>query len=255
MKLQQLIFSPTGGTRSVSDSLASSLSGISTIHEITDLCVKADELQSPQVCETDLVLNAMPVYAGRIPPYAIRRLSQIASNHARAVVIAVYGNRHYDDALLELQRTATDLGYRVIAALAAIAEHSIVRAYGHGRPDDQDTEQLQAFGRQIVEKLMSGDDSLPTVPGNDPYKPLVECSHPMASQSCDRCGRCAKSCPAGAIPQDDPTQTNEAKCISCMRCVSVCPRQARSIGDAKLAMLADRLKAPCAIRKPNELFL
>lgn len=40
-----------------------------------------------------------------------------------------------------------------------------------------------------------------------------------------------------------------------MRCVSVCPRQARKANGLMLALVGAALKKPCAGRKENELFL
>ncbi len=41
-------------------------------------------------------------------------------------------------------------------------------------------------------------------------------------EACVDCGLCAKSCPM-AIPVDKVEQVTEARCISCMNCVQVCP--------------------------------
>ena len=48
-------------------------------------------------------------------------------------------------------------GFRIIAAVAAIAEHSIARRYASGRPDEKDCEELEKFAERISEKLVSGE--------------------------------------------------------------------------------------------------
>ena len=61
---------------------------------------------------------------------------------ARAVLMCVYRNRAYEDTLLELADTAEKAGFHVIAAVAAIAEHSVIREIAAGRPDAADRARL-----------------------------------------------------------------------------------------------------------------
>ena len=94
------------------------------------------------------------------------------------------------------------------------------------------------------------------VPGDRPYReygtiPLI----PGASHTCGSCGLCAAKCPSGAIPSDNPTQTDKDKCISCMRCISVCPTHSRKLNPLMLAAASQKLKKACSGRKENELFL
>lgn len=45
------------------------------------------------------------------------------------------------------------------------------------------------------------------------------------------------------------------KCISCMRCVAVCPHKGRKVSPVMLFAANLMLKKACSIRKENELFL
>ena len=204
--------------------------GIGKESIVTDLCVKAADIQLPDIQEDDLAVIAMPVFAGRVPALAVERLRMVKPNSVKCVVVAVFGNRAYDDALLEMQDVASEIGFRVIAAVAAVAEHSIIRKYGKGRPDADDEQMLRRFGADIMRKAERDDCTLPQVPGNRPYKKGGKVPQPKGRRGCNRCGVCAKNCPTDAIPLSDPKTVDTAKCISCMKCVSVCPTGARSIG-------------------------
>ena len=252
MKIHQVVFSPTGGTRFVSDCVCKGF-GHDTV--LTDLCVPEDSVQLPEILEDDIAVIAMPVFVGRVPSLAVNRLGHIVGNNARCVIVAVYGNRAYDDALLEMYDVATCNGFRVIAAISAVAEHSIVRAYGVGRPDSKDRDELFGFGRRILLGMDSSDVlGSHRVPGNRPYRNLNAGPFPTADESCIACGKCAHNCPAGAISEDALRDVNKDLCISCMRCVAICPEHSRGIG-AVLPALAERLRPLCSARKGNELIM
>ena len=252
MKIHQIMFSPTGGTRRVCEYICE---GISANPFVTDLCVKDGQIRLPEIHEEDLVIIAMPVFAGRVPALAVDRLKRIQSNHAKCVIVAVYGNRAYDDALLEMQDVATEMGFRVVAAVSAVAEHSIARVYAAGRPDAEDRKELAAFGVTIINKVESMDTYNPlSLPGNRPYRAGNTGPFPTADERCTGCGTCQELCPADAIPADNLRSVNKEACISCMRCLSVCPTKVRNIGQVEV-MVTEKLKTLCATRKSNELFV
>lgn len=59
----------------------------------------------------------------------------------------------------------------------------------------------------------------------------------------------------GAIDLHDPKKVDKTACISCMRCVAVCPQKARKINPIMRGLAGLMLKNACAGRKECELFL
>lgn len=253
MNVYELYFSPTGGTKKAADLLTDALAPKAAQVNLTDSKTAFSDLA---LTAEDLAVIAVPSYAGRVPAVAVQRLAAVKGNGARAVLVCVYGNRAYEDTLVELEDLAKAAGFRVAAAVAAVAEHSIARRYAAGRSDAKDAETLRGFARQIQVKLDAGGDALPPLPGRRPYKPLgVRRMIPQAGSRCTACGLCAARCPVQAIDPDAPARTDADRCISCMRCVAVCPQQARAVDPEALAGLEAFLQAPCAVRKDCELYL
>lgn len=250
MKYTQIIFSPTGGTARVARILADSMT---TECSTIDLMKagNAETLGAEDVC-----IIAMPVFSGRVPAVAVERLKALTVKGARAIIVAVYGNRAIDDALVEMLDEAKACGFKVIAALEAVAEHSIMRQYGVGRPDGGDKADLQRFAKSVLEKLASGDDAEPAVPGNRPYKvPAALPMQPKHSRKCNRCGKCEKECPVGAIDLTRKNPVDKNLCITCMHCVSVCPNQAVKLNPLMVKIAAFTMKKVFAERKTNKLYI
>ncbi len=253
MELYKITFSPTGGTQKAADLLV----------ENWDMQPISVDLTDPNAHFSDYSLTAeevavisVPSYDGRVPAPAVQRLTAMQGNGARAVLVCVYGNRAYEDTLVELEDAAVQAGFQVVAGVAAIAEHSIAPQSAAGRPDSQDNLQLQDFGQKIWDKLQAGDNPQPTLPGNRPYKKAGGVGMvPKPSKDCNRCGLCAQQCPVQAIAPADPSRTDKELCISCMRCVAVCPQGARKVNPVMLTAAQVALKKVCSDRKEGELFL
>lgn len=253
MDIYEISFSPTGGTKKVADYLAKGL-GQETIG--IDLLNRNEDFHKTSLKEEDVAVIAVPSYGGRVPAPAAERILQISGNGARAIIVVVYGNRAYEDTLVELQDLVQKAGFSVVAAVAAVAEHSIAHGYATNRPDKDDYGMLKGFVDAISEKLRMNDFTLPGIPGNRPYRKAGNAGLvPKVTKSCIRCGLCTSKCPVGAIDGNDPAKVDKKKCISCMRCVSVCPHHARKVNGLLLSVVNMMLKKSCSVRKEDELYL
>lgn len=246
MAYHQIVFSPTGGTKKCADILAA---GIADQWKEIDLTtpIHESELTSEDIC-----IAAVPSFGGRVPDLAANRLNQLHGNGAKAVLLCVYGNRAFEDTLVELQDILTQRGFICIAAVSALAEHSIMHSFAAGRPDGEDTVILTNYASAIAARLNAPVSPL-ILPGNRPYKeykvaPMV----PLTGDNCVGCGICDEKCPAGAISDH---RINPEKCICCMRCTSVCPVGAKHLNPVHIASLVERLKNALGGHKENQLFL
>lgn len=253
MAVYHIAFSPTGGTKKAADLFAEAFDPESTYIDLSD---RSADFSAWSFQEEDVCIVAVPSYGGRVPDIAVSRLRRMNGNGARAILMVVYGNRAYEDTFAELQDTLTEAGFSCIAGVAAIAEHSIIHEFAAGRPDAQDEKELAEFAQKIREKMEAG--MLPehlNLPGNRPYKEYGGVPmKPQAGKACVKCGVCAGKCPVGAIDADDPSKTDEKICISCMRCIAVCPQEARSVSKVLLTAAGMKMKKACSDYKKNELF-
>ena len=241
-------FSPTGGTKKVAEAIAAGFGTPTVEMDLTKAGATAT------LGEHDALLAVLPVYAGRVPQISLERLSVLKGSGQKAVAVVVYGNREFDDALLETKNALEAGGFQVIAAAAFIAEHSIVRSIAAGRPDAEDEALCRQFAADVTAKM---ENPAPVnVPGNDPYVELKPSAfHPAAEENCVKCGVCAEKCPVGAIPLDAPSETLGDMCINCMRCVQVCPQQCRTLPDTFLNMITQMLNQNAAGYKMPVVFL
>lgn len=244
-------FSPTGGTKRAGEIFCE---GISRNVKTINLGAKNRTAEQP---DSDLIVIAVPVFGGRIPTIAAERLKELEGNGKKTVTLAVYGNRAYEDALLELNHIAEDRNFRVIASAALVAQHSIVPEVGKGRPDEQDRTEILAFAQKILAKLNSSEETSVQVPGNYPYKKgMLMPATPLSLSSCSQCGACASVCPTGAIRLENGIiETNAEDCILCMTCTAACPEHARILPPPLQEKTEQMLGTLKSVRGKNEYFI
>ncbi len=259
-----IYFSPTHTTQRILEGIAHGLEVQTVTH--FDLTLPHVPDQIFEMAGDTLTLIGAPVYAGRLPAVAVRRLQRVMGNETPAVIVVVYGNRAYEDALLELKDMTMARGFIPIAGAAFIGEHSYSTAampIAPGRPDAADMVKAVAFGQHIRQLLARTPvDSLPplTVPGNYPYKerrPSTEAppTPTTIADLCTLCGDCAVVCPTAAITIGDAVITKAAACIQCCACTRACPTGARVMEDPRILRTAAWLYENHSARKEPEVFL
>lgn len=220
-------FSATYSTGRIVRGIADSLGARRTDIDVTGIVPEPEVHLGP----SDLLVVGVPAYGGRVPVNALAGLDAIKGSGTPAVIVSVYGNRDYDDTLVELQDIVMANGFVPVAAAAVIARHCIFPKVAAGRPDAEDMVKIKTFCDQtasVLDRYVPGSHDIVTVRGNRPYKRTGSVPiHPSAGKECDRCGACAELCPVGAIPKDRPMDTDTDRCISCARCINVCPKHAR----------------------------
>lgn len=243
-------FSPAHSTRQIVRAVAEGISKDIISHDITE------GIEKPiAILEDELVIIGVPSYSGRVPILAAKYLSQIQANGTPAIIVCVYGNREYDDTLIELKDICSESGFIVLSAGAFIARHSIFPRIAEERPDVKDLEKAQEFGEKSLNLISKKDTVHLNVPGNKPYRGIntVPLS-PKVNSKCNSCGICATHCPVGAIDKEDPRKTDKKKCMACARCIELCPKNARCFKGILYAFAEKRFFKKYANTKEIELF-
>lgn len=249
-----IYFSPTGGTKSYVRAVARGIADDFREIDLTNREIRAKEhLFSPD----ELAVIGVPVYYGRVPQLPDELLRGLTASHTPAVFVVVYGNREFDDALLELSDLCEKQGFYGAAACAFVAQHTFSPKIAAERPNEEDLTIAEAFGREIREFMEAKDAKPLSLPGDRPYRSFTVAPFtPKGDKSCTGCGTCVRICPSGAIPAEAPRETDAKKCIRCLACVHACPAGARRVGGPVYSMVKHKLeKELTKTEKEARLFL
>ena len=267
-KINAVFFSATGTTKKTVKRLADELAKNFDERTINfkDFTIPSGREESLSFTDEDIVIVGVPVYAGRVPNVLLNYLSNVRADGAKAVPVVLYGNRNYDDALIELKNILKMNGFNVIAGGAFIGEHSFSEILANGRPDEKDLKKVSDFAKKIYLKISSGNEQEPEIPGNKDFRPYyrpkdkngspvdIRKVTPKTNDSCTDCKLCVSVCPMGSIDYDDVAKLNYI-CIKCGACIKICPVSAKYYDDENYLKHKYELEIEFAERKEPETFL
>jgi ferredoxin/flavodoxin len=269
-RINLMYFSATGTTKKVAYGIADSMLAnlnLKMISKDIDFTLPFVREKSVSFAEEDIVVIGVPVYAGRVPNVLLNYLNSINGNRAWAIPVVVYGNRNYDDALIELSDILKSRGFTIIAGAAFIGEHSFSKTLAQNRPDEKDMNITRDFGNQICKKIVAGvkmDNTF--VNGNKPYRnyymPLDEEGNlvdirkikPKTNSHCTNCKLCASLCPMGSIDNEDVFKLNYI-CIKCGACIKKCPANAKYYDNKDYLKHKHELEVEFCHRREPQLFI
>jgi len=251
-----IYFSPTGTSRKVVKAIGQGLEAV----QIDEFDMTQTDFEYKNF-EDGLTIIGVPVYKGRLPIEVIPRLKKFKAKDAPVILVAIYGNRDFDDALLELKELSSQLGFTPIAAAAFIGEHSYsteTKPIAKNRPDKLDFLKAKQFAGEILEKLEKGNGTELRVSGRYPYKKTPE-APAMAPRTladkCTLCGVCAEVCPIDAIKLNNTVITNKEACIWCCACVKACTEEVRIFDTPLIVQITSNLFENCSERKEPVFFI
>ena len=274
----KIYFSATGTTEKVVSAIANQLVKCSdkletekNVHSETfDFTLPSARNSFPEIAPNDLVVFGVPTYAGRVPNLLLKYLDSIQGNGALAVPVVTFGNRAFDNALIELRNILENHGFKTIAAGAFVCEHSFSYTLAAGRPDENDLALAKDFAETIYNKLSKIDLNLykhePILVDGDEnagyYQPKTDEGTPIdirkvkpkTNVNCTKCGTCAKICPMGSISFVDFSIVSGV-CIKCGACIKKCPARAKYFDDAGYLYHKAQVERNFARPADNKIFI
>jgi NAD-dependent dihydropyrimidine dehydrogenase PreA subunit/protein involved in ribonucleotide reduction len=271
ININAMYFSPTETTKKTVSFIGKKISekqGDSASFKTIDFTLPEVRKEKPEFTKDDFLIIGVPVYAGRVPNVLLDYLNSIEGNGAYAAAVVLYGNRNFDDALIELRDILISNGFTIIAGGAFIVQHSFSRTLGDNRPDDSDMEMAAEFAEKIYCKLSQTNLKSIEVKGNKPYRPyyvvLDKTNKPVYDfkkikpktneEECIDCKICVEACPMGSIDNDNVAVV-PGICIKCCACIKKCPVNAKYFDDKDFIDHKKDLEKKYKKRREPEIFI
>lgn len=246
-------FSPTGGTKKISEIICGEWNDYVEI----DLTNPGTDYSKLSFTKDDLCIFSVPVYEGMITQPVQERIKKMNASATPSVIVTVFGNRAFENAVIQMQDILIETGFVPFAAMAVSIRHTFLKGIASDRPTDSDIEEINKFASDIRAKYDRRDFSIPAVPGDKSYlEKVITKLYPLFERDkCTKCGVCAEKCPIMAIDANDLSVTDETRCVTCSRCTYICPTGARHLNMNIIGPFVKENGWRYAEKKPNEIWL
>ena len=270
-KVYAVYYSATGTTQKMASFIAENVAEkLNVEYEKYNYSLPKRREKILEFQENDLVVCGTPTYAGRVPNIMLPYLkNNIKGNGALAIPVVLFGNRNFDDALIELRNILEDNGFHTIAGAGFVGEHAFSYTLGANRPDEKDMHIAADFVGKIVEKIRTVED-IPAEPikvrGNEPIRPyytprdrhehaidILKVKPKVNLLKCTNCKICANVCPMGSIDFNDVSKY-VGICTKCGACIKKCPEKCRYYDDEGYLYHQHELEEQFERRAEPEIF-
>ena len=269
-KVTAVYYSAVGSTKAVTEKIAGLIAeklGVPT--DSYDYTLPDSRTKTQNYGPSDLVVFGTSVYAGRVPNKLLPAVQNcFKADGALAVPVVTFGNRNFDNGLIELRNELENNGFHTVAGAGIACRHVFSEKLAPGRPDEADWAAIEKFAVSAAEKVNLTEIPAPvSVKGDDPvgpyYTPLGTDGKPAVflkakpltkAELCDSCGICVKACPMGSIDAADPSLVSGI-CIKCQACVKKCPTGAKYFDDPAFLSHVAMLEQNYTRRAEPEFFL
>lgn len=245
MNYTLLTFSPTGQSKACALAVAKATKQEFVEHDVTHFIQREKSL----ALEDTTLIVSYPVHGGRVPSLFSQYLTdRVSCTNCKALAIASFGNRAFEDALVEMEDILEEKGVPLIGAASIGCQHSYTGKVGSKRPDFED---FQVLDRLAV--YLNGETGRVHPPGNRPYKQDLPVADPPYMPILKKGGKispqCYAVCPTGALAKGDPTI-----CIHCCACIHSSNNDL-SMDNPWFSDFTDFLEETCQERVDSLLYL